>query len=228
MRGLDPDRRSQLGAQYTDRGSILRLVEPVLIAPLRREFEEVKAQIADVLPKWEKTAAAARSRVKAESNPEKILQAFLDRLASLRVLDPACGSGNFLYVALQCLKDLEREVIDWGALTLKTTRHFPGVGPQVPQPMSSTRSPRRIPNSGSARSLCTAPLPESRWRNRIHLGVRISFQHSMNPTFPASIALMAPLYRSTPETKRAPRRSRQQPHDISLEPSRPMGYLMGS
>jgi type II restriction/modification system DNA methylase subunit YeeA len=131
VRGLDPDRRSQLGAQYTDRESILRLVEPVLVAPLRREFEEVKARIVGLLPKWEKTARSARSRVKAENNPGKVLQAFLDRLAGIRVLDPACGSGNFLYVSLQLLKDLEREVIEWGSLTLKETRSFPRVGPQV-------------------------------------------------------------------------------------------------
>lgn len=131
VRGLDPDRRSQLGAQYTDRESILRLVEPVLISPLRREFDEVKARIIGLLPKWEKTARSARSRVKAENNPEKILQTLLDRIASIRVLDPACGSGNFLYVSLQLLKDLEREIIEWEALTLKTTRSFPRVGPQV-------------------------------------------------------------------------------------------------
>jgi len=133
VRGLDPDRRSQLGAQYTDRESILRLVEPVLIDPLRREFEEVKARIVGLLPKWEKTARSARPRVKAENNPEKVLQSFLDRLAGIRVLDPACGSGNFLYVSLQLLKDLEREVIEWGSLTLQTTRTFPRVGPQVVQ-----------------------------------------------------------------------------------------------
>ena len=39
-RGLDPDRRTQLGAHYTDRASIERLVEPVLMAPLRRELEQ--------------------------------------------------------------------------------------------------------------------------------------------------------------------------------------------
>ncbi|TAH37710.1 MAG: class I SAM-dependent DNA methyltransferase [Planctomycetota bacterium] len=131
VRGLDPDRRSQLGAQYTDRDSILRLVEPVLIAPLRREFAEMQARIEALLPKWEKASAKGRASMKPENNPERVLRAFLDRLASIRVLDPACGSGNFLYVSLQLLKDLEREVIDWGLHTLKTVRYFPSVGPQV-------------------------------------------------------------------------------------------------
>jgi len=131
VRGLDPDRRSQLGAQYTDRESILRLVEPVLIAPLRRSFEEVKARMVALLPTWEKASASARSRLKPENNPEKVLQAFLNELASIRVLDPACGSGNFLYVCLQLLKDLEREVMEWGSRTLDIPRSFPRVGPEV-------------------------------------------------------------------------------------------------
>src|SRR5207237_335022 len=58
-------------------------------------------------------------------------RAFLDRLRKLTVLDPACGSGNFLYVTLQLVKDLEKEAILWGGETLKTTHEFPGVGPQI-------------------------------------------------------------------------------------------------
>jgi len=48
-RGLDPDRRTQLGAHYTDRESIVRLVEPVLMAPLRREFEQMKTELEALL-----------------------------------------------------------------------------------------------------------------------------------------------------------------------------------
>ncbi len=131
VRGLDPESRSQLGAQYTDRESILKLVEPVLMAPLRHEFEDVKASVEKLLPKWESASRAGRRRLKAENNPERILQDFLDRLSRIRVLDPACGSGNFLYISLQLLKDLEREVIEWSSSTLKTTRQFPRVGPEV-------------------------------------------------------------------------------------------------
>jgi len=126
-RGLDPDKRSQLGAHYTDRESILRLVQPVVIEPLRREFESVKAGIQELLARGKRITA----RTPIDRNPQKVLQAFLDKLATLRILDPACGSGNFLYVALHLLKDLEREVIDWGATTFRTTRSFPRVGPHV-------------------------------------------------------------------------------------------------
>src|SRR5680860_444079 len=61
------------------------------------------------------------ARTRAEKNPEGLLNAFLERLRAVRVLDPACGSGNFLYLALQALKDLEREAILWGSLTLQST-----------------------------------------------------------------------------------------------------------
>jgi type II restriction/modification system DNA methylase subunit YeeA len=124
-RGLDPDKRSQLGAHYTDRESILKLVEPVLMAPLRREFETLKVRVAELLAAKKKITA----RTPVDENPHKLVQAFLDRIDAIVVLDPACGSGNFLYVALQSLKDFERDVIAWSAATLKTARPFPRVGP---------------------------------------------------------------------------------------------------
>jgi len=125
-RGLDPSKRSQLGAHYTDRGSIMRLIEPVLMRPLRRDLEETKQRIEALLAQGRKITA----RTPADKNPVAVFDAFLDRLRSVRVLDPACGSGNFLYVALQALKDFEREAILWASLTLKTPMQFPAVGPQ--------------------------------------------------------------------------------------------------
>ncbi|MGA2514561.1 MAG: DNA methyltransferase [Candidatus Limnocylindrales bacterium] len=125
-RGLDPDQRAQLGAHYTDRASILRLVEPVLMAPLRRDWAETQAKITPLVLAGRKVTA----RTPADQNPERIFRAFLDRLRSIRVLDPACGSGNFLYISLQLLKDLEYEAIGWGSLVLQIPQEFPGVGPQ--------------------------------------------------------------------------------------------------
>jgi type II restriction/modification system DNA methylase subunit YeeA len=58
----------------------------------------------------------------------KEFQTFVERLRAVRVLDPACGSGNFIYVALRSLKDLEREVTLWGSQTFGVTE-FPGIGP---------------------------------------------------------------------------------------------------
>ena len=125
-RGLDPDQRAQLGAHYTDRASILRLVEPVLMAPLRHDWAETQAQITTLVLAGRRVTA----RTPADQNPERIFGAFLERLRAIRVLDPACGSGNFLYISLQLLKDLEYEAIGWGSLVLRIPQEFPQVGPQ--------------------------------------------------------------------------------------------------
>lgn len=125
-RGLDPSKRSQLGAHYTDRASIMRLIEPVLLEPLRRDLEETKERVSALLAEGKKVTA----RTPPDKNPEAVFNAFLERLRAVRVLDPACGSGNFLYLALQALKDLEREGILWASYTLQIPMQFPEVGPQ--------------------------------------------------------------------------------------------------
>ena len=118
-RGLDPSKRSQLGAHYTGEDDILLIVEPVLMAPLRREWEEIKDEIGKlVLSKVEgmKDEEAKERRKKKEAILKKIsaaLRAFADKIAVVKVLDPACGSGNFLYVALRLLLDLQNEVINF-------------------------------------------------------------------------------------------------------------------
>ncbi len=126
-RGLDPDKRTQLGAHYTDRESIMRLIEPVLMTPLRRDLAATQAKIEALLAEGKKVTA----RTPADKNPVAVFNAFLERLRAVRVLDPACGSGNFLYLALQTLKDLEREAILWASVTMKTPLQFPEVGPQA-------------------------------------------------------------------------------------------------
>lgn len=127
-RGLDPSKRSQLGAHYTDSESIERVVEPVVLAPLRQEFDAMKERVSALLDKGT-SATTTKGKVKTQSKPVKEFQSFLERLRGVRVLDPACGSGNFLYVALRNLKDLEREAILWGSQTFGVTE-FPRVGPQ--------------------------------------------------------------------------------------------------
>jgi len=127
-RGLDPDKRSQLGAHYTDRGSIMRLVDPVVLDPLRDEWTAKKAEIESLMAK----AVGAKSpsaRTKAQNEAHGLLQGFLARLAHFRVLDPACGSGNFLLLSLLGLKDLEHQVI-LEAEGLGLSRAFPLVGPE--------------------------------------------------------------------------------------------------
>jgi type II restriction/modification system DNA methylase subunit YeeA len=128
-RGLDPDKRSQLGAHYTDPDSIMRLVNPTIVEPLLEEWRTVRAEIAGQMERMEKvrTKAATEKRRQAANNA---LQGFLERLRNFRVLDPACGSGNFLYLALQAIKNIEhRANIEAEALGLE--RQAPLVGPEV-------------------------------------------------------------------------------------------------
>jgi len=107
-RSLDPTKRSQLGAHYTSRDDILLIVEPVLMAPLRRRWATVQEEARVLIAK--RDAATGGTRTRQQQALERLLLAFVDEIAAVRVLDPACGSGNFLYVALKRLLDLWHEV----------------------------------------------------------------------------------------------------------------------
>src|ERR1017187_6678950 len=115
-RGLNPAKRSQLGSHYTSRSHIETIVEPVVLAPLRSEWAVVRAKAEPLL---------AVSRKSSRLQGKKLVVAYLERLKTIRVLAPAGGSGNFLFVTLQKLLELEREV-----------NHFlrdQGFTPQFPQ-----------------------------------------------------------------------------------------------
>ena len=126
-RGLDPDKRSQLGAHYTDRDKIMRIVEPVIVRPLLAEWEATKAGI-EALAERADTAGSPAAQTRLRRQADQALRAFLERLRRFTVLDPACGSGNFLYLALHALKDIEHRVQLEGE-TLGLARGFPAVGP---------------------------------------------------------------------------------------------------
>ena len=126
-RGLDPGKRAQLGAHYTDRDKIMLLVEPVVIRPWLAEWDAAKADLAGALDRVE-AAKSPAARTKRLNAAERRYRAFLNRLRVFTVLDPACGSGNFLYLALQALKDLEHRV-QLEAEALGFQRAFPDIGP---------------------------------------------------------------------------------------------------
>jgi type II restriction/modification system DNA methylase subunit YeeA len=128
-RGLDPDKRSQLGAHYTDAQSILRLIKPVILEPLLTEWEQIKPSIAEQMMKVE-TAKSKSVQTKSQKAAANICNGFLKKLRQLRILDPACGSGNFLYLALQGLKDLEHRVLI-EAEALGLGKQFPDVTPHI-------------------------------------------------------------------------------------------------
>ncbi|WP_254453548.1 DNA methyltransferase [Siccirubricoccus sp. G192] len=127
-RGLDPDKRSQLGAHYTDRDKIMQIVEPVVVRPLLADWAAARARLEAALAR----AAAAKTPATRQQGADAAraeYTGFLERLRRFRVLDPACGSGNFLYLALLALKDIEhRAGLEAEALGLQ--REFPAVGPE--------------------------------------------------------------------------------------------------
>lgn len=131
-RFLDPDKRAQIGAHYTDPDKIMLIVEPVVIRPLRAEWEVVKAQIEKVMrPVLGEGSRGLEKRFEtARARAELLRDQFIDRLCGLSILDPACGSGNFLYLALQAVKDLEyKALLECEALLLR--RALPRVGPRI-------------------------------------------------------------------------------------------------
>jgi type II restriction/modification system DNA methylase subunit YeeA len=149
--------RRALGAHYTDREKILKIVDPVIVRPLTTEWDVVKAEIGTLMAEARElerksrdigaearrhldAAAATASeaadilggagvdskalgriraeqrKIEADASAKRIsarqaLEAFQQRLANFRVLDPACGSGNFLYVALHALRDIEQKAV---------------------------------------------------------------------------------------------------------------------
>lgn len=127
-RSLDPSKRSQIGAHYTGREDIMLIVEPVVMAPLRREWAGVRQQVLDQIERRRRAATKA-TKARADAAIERLIGGFLERLGGVRVLDPACGSGNFLYVAIQQLLNLEKEVITFASRGDIGQVFFPTVRP---------------------------------------------------------------------------------------------------
>ena len=134
-RALDASQRARLGAHYTGADDIMLVINPVVMDPLEREWEEARREIEELseagfaglhglsgLGPFDGGETPNPVHPFNPVNPDsddsparQRLEAFLKRLASVTVLDPACGSGNFLYLALRSLLDLEKRVIDFAA-----------------------------------------------------------------------------------------------------------------
>ncbi len=99
-RALNPRERSKLGAHYTPRAYVERLVVPTIIEPLRADWDAVKGQVKELRDAGNNAAALAA------------VKTYHHKLCTTRVLDPACGTGNFLYVSLELMKRLEGEVLE--------------------------------------------------------------------------------------------------------------------
>lgn len=99
-RALNPKERAKLGAHYTPRAYVERLIAPTIMEPLRADWDGVR------------TAAASLIDDGKTDTARLLVEQFHTRLAGTKVLDPACGTGNFLYVAMARMKELEGEVLD--------------------------------------------------------------------------------------------------------------------
>ncbi|MCP5390313.1 MAG: class I SAM-dependent DNA methyltransferase [Sphingomonadaceae bacterium] len=99
-RALNPKERAKLGAHYTPRAYVERLIGPTIMEPLRADWDGVRGAAATLIEEGKEDEAKA------------FVEAFHSRLAQTKVLDPACGTGNFLYVAMARMKELEGEVLD--------------------------------------------------------------------------------------------------------------------
>lgn len=99
---LDASERHRLGAHYTPRAYVERLLRPALEEPLRRDWDLAQAEALSHLSEAPTEAERAEARA--------VLHRFQHELAHVTVLDPACGSGNFLAAAYDTLKRLEGEV----------------------------------------------------------------------------------------------------------------------
>jgi len=125
-RSLDPGKRSQLGAHYTSKEDIALLVEPVLMQPLRREWDALRQKA--VAARRRRDESRGKEYAKHDKALRRMLEDFSHRLSTVNVLDPACGSGNFLYVSLNLLKGLEKEVFTLAVKCGYTLFRF--VGPE--------------------------------------------------------------------------------------------------
>ncbi len=119
---LDPNKRAKIGAHYTSRDDIMLVIEPVIERPLRRQWEATKTRVEGLLgeirayldPSYKEGIKKGSERSAIKTRRKRIqaaLDEYHDTLASVQVLDPACGSGNFLYVAIQRLLAMEKELI---------------------------------------------------------------------------------------------------------------------
>lgn len=97
---LNEKERARLGAHYTPRAYVERLVVVTVMEPLRQEWAQVQATAERLKEEGKQKEAIA------------VVSSYHEKLCNTRVLDPACGTGNFLYVSMELMKRLEGEVLE--------------------------------------------------------------------------------------------------------------------
>ena len=118
-----------VGIHYTDEATIMKIIEPVVVAPLRREWERTKAEIRESEERRARARTPAeKSRLSAKARG--LYDDFRKSLGRYRVLDPACGSGDFLALSLRVLKDFDLSVTE-DAAAMGLPIDNPRVGPEA-------------------------------------------------------------------------------------------------
>lgn len=109
---LEPGERRKLGAHYTPRSYVERLVEVTVMEPLRADWNAALIKAGDARERGDAAHSSSAERDSAKREAVAAIRAFHHQLCMTRVLDPACGTGNFLYVSLELMKRLEGEVLE--------------------------------------------------------------------------------------------------------------------
>ncbi len=109
---LEPGERRKLGAHYTPRSYVERLVEVTVMEPLRADWNAALIKAGDARERGDAAHSSSAERGNAKREAVAAIRAFHHQLCTTRVLDPACGTGNFLYVSLELMKRLEGEVLE--------------------------------------------------------------------------------------------------------------------
>ena len=119
-----------VGIHYTDAGTIMKIIEPVVMRPWREEWDALKTQIRKLNAERDSTKSP-KERTKAVEKARDLYASFRARLGKFRVLDPACGSGNFLALSLGALKDFDLAVSKEATADLDLPPDKQRVGPEA-------------------------------------------------------------------------------------------------
>lgn len=146
----------------------MRIIKPVVIEPLANRWESIKSEIEVIAERAERGRDRA-ARATIRNKAQRLFNKFLYDLSQFRVLDPACGSGNFLYLALQELKDLEHRA------TLEAEQL--GLLPQFPGMHVGVQCVRGIESNSYAAELARVTV----WIGELQWMIRHGLQPSRDP-----------------------------------------------
>ena len=108
---LNPETRRKGGMHYTSIANIHKVIDPLFLDDLRKEFYQIVEPFPETAHKPQNTIFAKETFRETSLRKRKKLEQFRNKIASLKFLDPACGSGNFLTETYISLRRLENEIL---------------------------------------------------------------------------------------------------------------------